>query len=993
MKVRMRTWTALVLIMALLAAGDAGNRIEHIKEIVDVSRTPINEVEVVLYHIEPELFEEINRPEVLEAVCSNIRPSFTKTCKYKIDPDERTITFYLRTVKNLIDVSGGYHPQSLSPNLKLYYVPLNFLIVDEYEAVGRRSLTFKLPTFGFTLSEITSKKDIAIDFPIQCPDGTMDCWREATLHTDRDSYEVGDTMYIQEDVEWAVWTLFNTTWGMTPLSTLYKCFHCTELTLPTSYGVGEFDCTRFEDNNCPESDILAHAIYKRKNDDHLYNASKVVRFKPSGFIVKLAAGKGSGEITDTLFLGETMVVAAVGLTPKVSRCVVKLMRGKHVLYQTKALPECSMVPIMTDTSWPEGEYIVQADISNDMGITASSTQKMFLVSPGTDIPVPVSLEKTNYIIGDTVSLYVNTPGERCVVELVNYTGTSVDTLYERAFPCGSIKFELPESIIPGLYQFRVRVYRGEEYGVHLVAFKIEEWVPKGKRGTDLDRLCIEGMLASKHVDVPCIGPDLACQPSATEYPVCMCFRQSGALLDVCKFNELCSKRGCVPRETSMPFVIINEGGEKFALTGLQKVPFVSEFEMCMTSCICSDIGGTFYDVCGPGELCVPNGCYTPHLFSKLIELAPEHVRQEQISLGKATLEATLGIRYEGKSVIEGIDPRAFTVIVDGEAIPPEDIKVERKDFNWHISAPLPKELATRLVPGEKRVWIGVHHKGETTGVQGSFTVWYATDESIYNVKIHSIEPATIAKAETQHGSFLKMYVGVTDEGGEPVKDLTRDDLAVALDGKTVNVFSMRYVPFLRQWVFTVVVRGEVSEGRRVLQLEVNKLGKAGKGAIFLSVVGERRVSIKVDDVTPGSRYNPIFQVMERIGFDMDVFVSIVGQDIIPQTSSIAMDIVDPETGEKLTSGVSPLYVSKSQTGYRIHFGGTTEQSRLQFCGEAITGWKDLVLTFLVGDEETGTAVEYTATGKLLFAPNPGEWRFIGKCKGGEEVSGTATEEE
>ncbi|MDP7080697.1 MAG: hypothetical protein QF415_12445 [Candidatus Undinarchaeales archaeon] len=984
------TRTALVLMLMLtLLATAAGNKIERIEEIADVSKTPINDVTVILHNIEQTLFENINKPEVLEAVCSNIKPSYTKKCTPKVDRDRRTITFHLRTIKNLIDVSAGYSPNSLTPKLKLYYVPLNFLIVDEYEDVGTRSIEFQLPTFGFTLEDIKSKKDIAIDFPVQCPDGTIDCWRSVDIPTDKDTYEVGDTVFLNEKVDFALWTIFNMTWGATPLSEIYKCFNCTKMTLPTSYGPFEFDCRRFPSNICPLGEIMVHAIYKKEGDKHLYNASRMVTFKPAEFLVYIYVGKGDGSIAESLFLGETMIVGALALERKVTGCVIKLMRGKQVLYQTKTLPECSMVPIMTDTSWPEGEYVVVAEITNDLGATSAATQKVFLVSPGTDIPVPVSMEKAEYIVGDTVALYINTPGERCVVELVNYTGIAVETLYERAFPCGAIKFEIPESIIPGVYQLRVKVYRGEEYGVHVVTFKINEWIPKSKRGTDLDRLCLDGMLGLRDVDIPCIGPEVLCQPSTDDFPVCLCFRKDGMLTDVCEFNERCLESSCRRESTGVPFVVLEEGGDRYAVTGLQKLPFVTQYEMCPTHCICSDMDASFYHVCGSGEMCTRDDCYTPLLSSRLISFSPDNVRQNDIALGEGKLEATIEVRYEGKTLTAGIDERSVNVVINGREIAPEEIEVKRRDFNWHVTVNLPKDMATHLNPGEKWVWIGVRYKGETTGVRSGFTVWYSVEKAEYNVKVHSLEPSTIAMDEVKHGSFLKMYLGVTDEEGTPVTELTRDDLTITLDGRKVQVFSMRYVPGIRQWVLTVVVRGQVNEGNRVLHVDVNRLGKSGKSADFLSVVGSQKVRVNINDVTPGSRYQPIFQVMERIGFDMDVMVSVKGRDIIPQ-SVITMDIVDPETNAKIKENLSPLYVSKSQEGYRIHFGGTTEESRLQFCGESVIGWKDMVLTFTEEvDAETGASATHTATGKVLFVRNPGEWKFFGQCEGGVEETTTA----
>jgi hypothetical protein len=106
-----------------------------------------------------------------------------------------------------------------------------------------------------------------------------------------------------------------------------------------------------------------------------------------------------------------------------------------------------------------------------------------------------------------------------------------------------------------------------------------------------------------------------------------------------------------------------------------------------------------------------------------------------------------------------------------------------------------------------------------------------------------------------------------------------------------------------------------------------------------------------------------------------------------------MDITDPETGKKLRSALAPLYVSKSQEGYRLHFGGTTAESRLQFCEGDVVGWKDISISFVIGDAATGTAGEYTATGKMLFTQNPGVWKFIGQCEGGlkEPAEGAAPE--
>ncbi len=955
-----RTLVVLALLLTLVVA--EGPRILSVEEYVDVTRTPYNKVRIVLRGIAPDLMDEMSSPGVLSALCDQLSPVYTRTCDYEKYGDR--VEFELVTIKDAVQIAGGFSPATLRPRLAVYHVPLSFLVADENEDVGSRFVRFDLPTFGMTVTEMVEKRDVRIEFPLACSDGSDSCWERTPLLTPADEYAVGDVITADiGEAELAVWALFDHSGAAR--SEVRVCFNCTTITLPVSYA--EMGCAGFDHRMCPPQEMVLQAVVRRPGSDMFLNVTRTVLIRPAFFPVEVFLTKGGGRTEDTFFRGEGILVST-GFFTAVDHCEIEFRHEGEVVHSVRA-PSCLQVPVVTGTSWPVGDYLVRVTVYNRHGFPAYGTSSMFLLSSGNDIPVPVTVEKPSYIAGEPVRLFINTRGERCEVELLNYTGLGTNTIIRRTFPCGNLRFDLPESILPGLYQLRVRVFRGEEHGVHLTTITVDPWRPRSERGTDLDRVCLDGLLQSKGLEVPCIGPGVTCYPRSDQHPVCLCFSDEGGVVDACGFNERCQDFGCAPMG-GLPFTLIERDGVKTAQVGLQRIPFVTSWEICPAHCMCGDAANTFLHDCGPGELCTPAGCYVPQLVSRIVSTTPDHVRADSITMGEATVALEFMTRYKGKSVLTGVADEDLTLYIGDLEVPGSSLEVHRQDLQWRVEATIPRSFSNDLVPGRHPLHLIVRHEGEVSAQTSSLTVWYPTHESTFRAKLTSVDPETITRNELREGVFVQLYLSVLDEGGIPVTDLVRDDVTVTVEEGKAQLFSLHYVESLRQWIITVVIRGELTEGRRTLSLEVNRLGRRGTSTAFLTVVGAMRTVIDIEGSDPGSKAEPVYQILQRQGFDLDVMVTVRGDDVMAD-STITGKVLD-EDGQPLIDLGSPLYVASTQLGYRLHFS----DARACDPPDGIEGWKRLQITFVVRGEATRSI---TAERAILFSRNPSGWAWDGAC--------------
>lgn len=943
-------------------------RIQQIEEFVDVSKTPLNRIKIILSGVSPELLEEFKKPGALDAKCSEISPIYVKDCKHMLYED--SIEFDIITLKDLITISQGFRPDEPIPELSFRYTPLNFLVADETESVGKRTLSYNLPTFGLIVDELNNKRDSRIDFFLQCPDATDSCYVHEELETEFDSYRIGDVINIPlHAVDFAAWALFDKT-GSQFKSRQYVCFNCSAIELPISFD--ELGCSSTPEKMCSSDDYNIVAIYMRKGDrNRIYISSKTVEINPAFFPVDVYISRGEGGLDDMFFRGETIVVG-VGAATSIGSCSIELYHNGELIYQLKELPRCLYVPIETSTDWPIGKYILRATVINKYGIAGYATYPFFLISSGNDFPVPVAVDKISYMAGDSVGLFINTPGETCSVELLNYTGLEVRSIVTKSFPCGNLKFDLPENLPPGTYQLRVRVYRGNEYGTHLTTIRVEPWIPKSHRGSDLQRLCTDRRLIVDSISIPCIGPEVHCSPTTEQYPICLCFDEDGGLRDVCESGDICTGNKCRKKMRKTPFNIIEKDGKRYALMGIEKIPLIYEMEICPTFCMCSDKYMRFTHLCGPGEMCFRTGCRVPRLSAQLTRITVSEFPLDQISIGSATTDIFFEVRYQGKPLLKDIFKKNIQILVKDIIIPENYYKLDIQDFKWHLKLNIPKFFASEISPGKYDIYVRIRYEDNFAVFIAPIEIWYSATESVLKAKITGIDPATISSDTVIHGAYIKIYLSLLDTQERPIRGLERRDVQIRMDDKELPVYSLKYIAALRQWVITAVIRGRISPGRKVIKLDVNLLGKTGESGYNINIIPSGKTYIDIVQVSPGTYSDPIYQIMQREGFDLDVIVSIKGKDIIP-ISSIMATIKDDD-GNELIDKIKPLYVTSSQLGYIIHF------SNINLCSleEDIIGWKWLYIEFKYNDN--GEESIKTAERPILFRPNPGGWSSDKKCQ-------------
>jgi hypothetical protein len=258
----------------------------------------------------------------------------------------------------------------------------------------------------------------------------------------------------------------------------------------------------------------------------------------------------------------------------------------------------------------------------------------------------------------------------------------------------------------------------------------------------------------------------------------------------------------------------------------------------------------------------------------------------------------------------------------------------------------------------------LRHAGEEAAARASVPLWHGELEAGYEVSFASLEPSTVALEDTADGALVQAYLSVVDaRDGRPVAALTRDDVAATVRGKQAQVFSLRDAPLLRQWVATLVVPGGLAPGRAPVEVTVSRLGRAGRAVGHLTLVAPGETRIVVEDVRPGSRGEPVYQVLQAWGFDMDVVVSVSGRNVVPEAKRVTAWLGGARR--------EALYVASTPEGYRVHL------PPFRFCGRGLDGWQELTLSFLV--ERGGLASEHNATGQVLFAPNPGDWVLPREC--------------
>lgn len=975
-------WTKkIILAFFIICILSYGHKIGAIKEVVDVSKAPLNTITITVEDIESSLFEDMRKPGILDAKCTEISPMTTKDCNYKVYSNK--IVFTIITLEDVLffDHKQGFGPKNMRPGLYFRYTPLNFLVADEKEDVGERIVRYNLPTFGLFVEKLKNKRDVVIQFSVHCPSGGTDCIVKKKLELPTEEYYVGDVVVSSlPELDFAIWALFDKPKDANtePLlkSEVHLCFNCSLIDLPLSYK--ELECDKKSEKMCDSQELFVYALYRMKGDsEHLINASINITVHPAFFPVEVYLGKGSGSMEDVFFRGESMIVSVVSATD-VGACTLEFYHDGDIIYKIENLPSCLFVPIQTDTSWPLGRYLVRAVVHNKNDYTSMGTAAMFLITSGNEIPVPISTDKDTYIVGEHVNLFVNTYGERCEVELLNFTGISADIIVKRTFPCGNFKFELPNSLPAGLYQMRVKVYRGEEYGVHLTTIKVQPWIPQAERGSDLDRLCVEKELAVQDISIPCIGPQIHCTPNSEQYSVCLCFNSTGGLQDVCDFKDLCTETGCHKDELKVPFTIVEKDGEKMALMGLEKIPLVDEWDFCPLFCMCTDKELSFYHMCGAGEMCSKQGCFIPELGAHIESMYPHSVRLDAIARGEAQLQVDFALKHKGKTVIKGLKKEDLTIYLKNRFIPSRFYTLKMVDFKWQILLNIPKDMASEMGPGQYPLYITLTYENQKTAMKRPINIFFATEKSALRAKVTSTEPNSISVADAKFGAFVKFYLSVIDEEEKSITDLTRNDVEILAEGEPMQIFSLKYIHPLRVWVVTTIIKGTLKQGTLPIVVNVNKLGRTGQSGTALTVMGVGSTRVDINTIMPGSQAHQLYQILQRQGFDLNVIVSVKGKDIIPNAKITAM-ILDNEGNEVITKNrkgepITPLYISSTQLGYRLHFAD------LAICEPEIglLGWYRLKL--IINVQEKGKERIFEADRPILFSTNPGNWSWPGLCQ-------------
>ncbi|MDP6627840.1 MAG: hypothetical protein QGG50_08050 [Methanopyri archaeon] len=951
--------TTILLAMLLVLTPATAVVVDTILEEVDVSRSPLNHITVTLEGVGDELIDTLLKPGVLDRACAQLAPAHTRACTYDVTGNRVTLRF--TTVEPLLTVARSYSLQELRPTLKFSYTPRGFLLVDEAEEVGERTVTYTLPTTGLATSHLTRKERVGLEFPLQCQDGTEDCIINGQLLTDLDQYYAGDiaAFFFGGEVEFAVWGVFST--DGQPLGRPRTCFSCESFLLEFDpVGMG---CEEYDGGQCPATPVVIHTLFQLKDSDDLINATAEVIVRPRLFPVTLVVGDGAGRVTDTFLLGETMVVGAFA-GAGMSSCAVELLYEGNVVNAQYGLPSCLFVPLTLSTMSEEGEYVVRVTMFNPLGLPATANTIVHFLKPGRSVPLPVTLEQPSYMVGEDVRMWVDTPGERCEVALINYTGAEERILLRRTYPCGKIAFTLPETVPPGHYQLRLTAFRGSESGVHTVPLEVEPWVPTGLRGTDYDRLCREGSLGTGGITIRCMGPGGRCVPSSDRHPVCACFTEDGRLADVCEHGQQCTATGCAGGGEEPPFVVAVENGERVARVGLQRIPALLPWELCPSHCLCTDEEASFGHVCGPGEICREDGCSSEGLSVHVEDVRPEALDMDTLATGEVIVSLDLSVRLQGSPISRGISADSITLVVGDLSLPPENVEVAWRDEVWRFRARLPPHLAGTLSPGSVPLFLTLVHDGEWGATRSSIPLWYGTMTAGYEVTVRSLEPRTVPLEETQHGAFLHAYVSVVDaRDGSPVTTLTRDDVRVSVQGTEARVFSMRYVPALRQWVLTLVISSPQSAGRATVDVSVARLGRTGSGADHITLVAPGETRLSIEEVRPGSREEPIYQVLQAWGFDMDVLVSVTGRDIVPAARTVRAYL-----GGSVRES---LYVTSAPGGYLVHL------EPFRFCDKALEGWEELTVSVIT--ERSGVLFEHNATRAVYFARNPGSWVLPRQC--------------
>ncbi len=951
--------SAILLALLLVVAPATAVVVDTILEEVDVSRSPINHITVTLDGVGDGLMDTLLKPGVLDRACAQLAPAHTRACTYDVTGDSVTLRF--TTVEPLLTVARSYSLEELRPTLKFSYTPRGFILVDEAEEVGERTVTYTLPTTGLATSHITRKERVGLEFPLQCRDGTEDCITNAPLVTDLDQYYAGDivTFSFSDEVEFIVWGAFSID-GQS-LGRPRACFTCDSALLELDpAGMG---CEEYEGGQCPATPVIIHSLVKYKGFNVLINATAEVLVRPRLFPVTLVVGDGAGRVTDTFLLGETMVVGAFA-GAGISACSVELLHEGNVIDAQYGLPSCLYVPLTLSTESEEGEYVVRVTMFNPLGLSATANTIVHFLKPGRSVPLPVTLEQPSYMVGEDVRMWIDTPGERCEVALINYTGTEARILVRRTYPCGKIDFTLPETVPPGHYQLRLTAFRGSESGVHTVPLEVEQWVPTGLRGTDYDRLCRDGSLGTGDIILRCMGPGGQCVPASDRHPVCACFTEDGRLVDVCEHGQQCTAVGCAGGGDEPPFVVAEEDGERVARIGLQRIPAILPWELCPSHCLCTDEAASFGHVCGPGEMCREDGCSPEGLSVRVEDIRPEALDMDALATGEVIVSLDLSVRLQGGPVSSGLSADSITLVVGDLPLPTENIELAWRDEVWRVRARLPPHLAGTLTPGSIPLFLTLDHDGEMGAARSSVPLWYGPLSPGYEVTVRSIEPRTVPLEEARHGIFLHAYVSVVDtRDGSPVTTLTRDDLRTSIRGTESRVFSMRYVPALRQWVLTLVVSGSLSAGRATVDVSVARLGRTGSGTDHITLVAPGETRLTIEEVRPGSREEPIYQVLQAWGFDMDVLVSVAGRDIIPAARTVRA-YLDGSVRES-------LYVTSAPGGYLVHF------EPFRFCDKALDGWEELTVSVIT--ERSGVLFEHNATRAVYFARNPGAWVLPRQC--------------
>lgn len=566
-------------------------------------------------------------------------------------------------------------------------------------------------------------------------------------------------------------------------------------------------------------------------------------------------------IDETDHLGENIVLFLES-DQNISSCDLSIYDDTYSERNTAFYSNCKeRLTFPTLTEWEDGNYHLQLNyfINDSVEIV---TKDFTLVAASNLVAEEIILEKKAFSPGETLSALVEFEGEVDFCETRLFDSKNTLLLSSESFACEKTQLILDESLPPGKYTIRTDIYKdGQIISKRRNHFTLNTWNPLP--GTEMERYCPYGTFLFLEQRLPCIQSGHQCIPTSQTTPLCMCFSQDETLLDMCHFGESCKNSGCI-KNVTLPFHIHFEGEKCIASKGDYVLDCIELGQLCMASnCVCIHNNNLFS--CEPGDICTPNGCFSPILMYELRSFTPTTMRQNDVQFG-IDFKWNGVLRLENKPITpNNISAEAKLGPLDAKQI---TTKLEEDGTVTFITY-----FSGKIDPGHYEIYLVIEKDGETFITRRKVHIWY--NDNTLKTKVKDILPVKIENKLLKNGLPFRVRLNIYDKTGKEMKNLDSSSFSISFKDIKTESISAEYVD--RMWsIVGVLQANNVKEKTRTLNFSINHLGRYTEYKQPVEFLEKIPLQIQILKLFPGNQNDPIFHMLTTMGFDLEIILRIQG---------------------------------------------------------------------------------------------------------------------